>query len=76
MYPFTLSDALAVITLRVACADHIQRNAVHGDFDKEVQVPTTIEDIDVVTVAREKVREYFEAKGKDLHKSTETRSKL
>ena len=49
---------------------------MHSDFDKEVQVPTTIEDIDVVTVARQKIREYFETKGKDLHKSTENRSKL
>jgi propionyl-CoA synthetase len=49
---------------------------VHGDFEKEVQVPTTIEDIDVVTVARQKIREYFESKGKDLHKSTEARAKL
>jgi propionyl-CoA synthetase len=49
---------------------------VHGDFDKEVAVPTTIEDIDVVSVARQKIREYFESKGKDLHKSTETRAKL
>lgn len=51
-------------------------NAVHGDFNKDVAVPTTIEDIDVVTVAREKIREYFQVKGKDLHKSTEARAKL
>jgi len=50
-------------------------NAVHGEFDKEVAVPT-IEDIDVVSVARQKVQEYFETKGKDLHKSTEAKAKL
>lgn len=44
-------------------------NAVHGDFDKEVQVPSTIEDPDAVAVARERVKEYFKAKGKDLHKA-------
>lgn len=50
-------------------------NAVHGEFDKEVQVPTTIEDADVVEVARKKIKEYFQAKG-GLHKATETRAKL
>jgi hypothetical protein len=62
--------------LHILCADQPRRNAVHGDFDKEVAVPTTIEDIDVVSVARQKIKEYFEHKGKDLHKSTETRAKL
>jgi hypothetical protein len=72
----TALNHLELLTLHVTCADHLPRNAVHGEFDKEVQVPTTIEDIDVVTIARGKVREYFETKGKNLHKSTETRSKL
>jgi propionyl-CoA synthetase len=51
-------------------------NAVHGDFDKEVQVPATVEDAAVVEVAREKIAEYFKKKGGDLHKSTEARAKL
>jgi len=50
-------------------------NAVHGDFEKEVAVPTTIEDTEVVDVARQKVKEYFLTKG-DKHKSIETRAKL
>ncbi|XPS97059.1 Propionate--CoA ligase [Ascochyta lentis] len=51
-------------------------NATHEDFDKEVNVPSTIEDGEAVKVAREKIREYFEVKGKDLHKATEVRAKL
>lgn len=51
-------------------------NAVHEDFDKEVQVPATVEDASVVEVARGKIREYFEEKGGDLHKATEARAKL
>ena len=51
-------------------------NATHGEFDKEVNVPSTIEDGDAVNVARKKIQEYFESKGKHLHKATEARSKL
>jgi propionyl-CoA synthetase len=51
-------------------------NATHGEFDKEVNVPSTIEDREAVNVARERVREYFRVKGKDLHKATEARAKL
>ncbi|KAL9602105.1 MAG: hypothetical protein Q9219_002101 [cf. Caloplaca sp. 3 TL-2023] len=51
-------------------------NAVHGEFDKEVQVPATVEDASVVEVAREKVREYFSEKGKHLHKATEEKAKI
>lgn len=38
-------------------------NAVHGEVEKELNVPATVEDQSVVEVARGKVREYFEAKG-------------
>ncbi|KAF2083155.1 acetyl-CoA synthetase-like protein [Saccharata proteae CBS 121410] len=62
-------------TLRRVLRELVE-NAVHGDFDKEVQVPATIEDADVVGVARAKIREYFEATGADLHKATEARAKL
>ncbi|KAF2819477.1 acetyl-CoA synthetase-like protein [Ophiobolus disseminans] len=62
-------------TLRRVLRDLIE-NATHDEFDKEVSVPSTIEDQEAVTVAREKVREYFRIKGKDLHKATEARAKL
>lgn len=62
-------------TLRRVLRDLIE-NATHDDFDREVNVPSTIEDQDAVNVAREKVREYFIVKGKDLHKATEARAKL
>ncbi|KAJ4312816.1 hypothetical protein N0V94_007240 [Neodidymelliopsis sp. IMI 364377] len=51
-------------------------NATHGEFDRDVNVPSTIEDREAVKVARDKVREYFEIKGKDLHKATEVKAKL
>jgi propionyl-CoA synthetase len=51
-------------------------NATHAEFDKEVSVPSTVEDREAVTVAREKIREYFKVKGNDLHKATEARAKL
>ncbi|KAI9805242.1 MAG: hypothetical protein M1833_005695 [Piccolia ochrophora] len=51
-------------------------NAVHGEGDKEVSVPATVEDAAVVEVAREKVAEYFREKGRELHKAPETRAKL
>ncbi|KAL6714687.1 hypothetical protein ACLMJK_008112 [Lecanora helva] len=49
-------------------------NAVHGEFQKEVQVPATVEDANVVEVARGKVEEYFAVKGKELHRATEGRT--
>ena len=51
-------------------------NAVHGEFEKEVQVPATIEDKSAVEVAKKKIREYFDEKGSDIHKATEVRAKL
>jgi propionyl-CoA synthetase len=51
-------------------------NATHAEFDKDVSVPSTVEDREAVTVAREKIREYFKVKGNDLHKATEARAKL
>ncbi|KAF2727182.1 acetyl-CoA synthetase-like protein, partial [Polyplosphaeria fusca] len=51
-------------------------NAARGDFERGVQVPSTIEDADVVNVAREKIEEYFKARGKNIHKSIESQSKL
>ena len=62
-------------TLRRVLRELVE-NAVHGEYEKEVQVPATVEDASVVEVARGKVREYFMAKGKDLHRATEERAKL
>ncbi|TVY32360.1 Acyl-CoA synthetase short-chain family member 3, mitochondrial [Lachnellula subtilissima] len=62
-------------TLRRVLRELVE-NAVHGEFDKKVQVPATVEDASVVEVAREKITQYFEEKGGDLHKATEARAKL
>ncbi|KAF4493626.1 propionyl- synthetase [Fusarium agapanthi] len=35
-------------------------NAIRGDFDKEVAVPSTIEDMSTLTVDRARTREYFQ----------------
>lgn len=35
-------------------------DASNGDFDKEVNVPATVEDIGVVHNARQVIRKYFE----------------
>ncbi len=51
-------------------------NAVHGDFERDVQVPATVEDAGVVDAAKEKVRAYFEERGTDVHRATEQRAKL
>jgi propionyl-CoA synthetase len=62
-------------TLRRVLRELIE-NATHGDFGKEVQVPSTIEDAEVVGVAKAKIKEYFEVKGRELHKATEAKAKL
>lgn len=51
-------------------------NAVHGDFEKDVQPPATIEDVAAIDAARAKIREYFQMRGRDLHRATEGRTKL
>jgi propionyl-CoA synthetase len=61
-------------TLRRVLRELVE-NAVHGDFEKDVAVPTTIEDVEVVNVARSKIKEYFQQRG-DLHRSIEARPKL
>jgi propionyl-CoA synthetase len=53
----------------------IVENAVHGEFEKEVTWPATIEDASVIEVARSKVAEYFNEKG-GAHKALEGRAKL
>lgn len=61
-------------TLRRVLRELVE-NAVHGEWEKEVNVPATVEDASVVEVARGKVREYFEER-KGLHSATEGRAKL
>lgn len=51
-------------------------NAVHGDFDAPVAVPSTVEDPAVVDVARERIRTYFRDHAGDRHAAIETRPKL
>ena len=62
-------------TLRRVLRELVE-NAVHGESEKEVQVPATVEDAGVVDVARGKVGEYFREKGGDVHRATEGRAKL
>ena len=71
MIPKTRSGKTLRRTLR-----ELVENAVHGEFDKEVNYPATIEDASIVEVAREKVREYFKEKGTDIHKAAEDKAKL
>lgn len=61
-------------TLRRVLRELVE-NAVHGEFDKEVTWPATIEDVAVIDVARSKVAEYFKEKG-TAHKAIEERAKL
>ncbi|KAI4601005.1 hypothetical protein KJ359_013170 [Pestalotiopsis sp. 9143b] len=61
-------------TLRRVLRELVE-NAVHGEFDKEVTWPATIEDVAVIDVARSKVAEYFKEKGTS-HKAIEERAKL
>lgn len=60
-------------TLRRVLRELVE-NAVHDEFEKEVQVPATVEDAGVVEVARARVKEYFAAKGRGAHQATEARA--
>lgn len=61
-------------TLRRVLRELVE-NAVHGEVEKAVSVPATVEDAGVVEVAREKVREYFR-QGGERHRAIEGRAKL
>ncbi len=61
-------------TLRRVLKELVE-NAVHGEFDKEVSVPSTVEDAGVVEVAREMVRGYFREQGA-RHGAIEGKAKL
>ncbi|KAI9676484.1 MAG: hypothetical protein M1817_000642 [Caeruleum heppii] len=62
-------------TLRRVLRELVE-NAVHGEFDRRVQIPATVEDAGAVEVAREKIREYFQTAGAQTHRATERRAKL
>jgi propionyl-CoA synthetase len=62
-------------TLRRVLRELVE-NATHGEFDKQVQVPSTIEEAEVVDVARARIKEYFREKGGEVHKAPETRANL
>jgi propionyl-CoA synthetase len=55
-------------TLRRVLRELVE-NGVVGKFDAPVNVPPTVEDADVVEVARERVREYFEERKKRTRES-------
>ncbi|KAG9786139.1 Acyl-CoA synthetase short-chain family member 3, mitochondrial [Exophiala dermatitidis] len=50
-------------TLRRVLRELVE-NAVEGNYDKEVNVPATVEDKEVVEVARQKIKEWFEERKK------------
>jgi propionyl-CoA synthetase len=62
-------------TLRRVLRDLVE-NAVRGEFEKDVQVPATIEDKDVVGVARVKIKQYFETRAASLRRGIEAKAKI
>lgn len=61
-------------TLRRVLRELIE-NAVHGEFEKDIVWPATIEDVSTVDVARVKIAEYFKMKGV-IHKAIEAPARL
>ncbi|KAI0972165.1 hypothetical protein F4678DRAFT_53035 [Xylaria arbuscula] len=61
-------------TLRRVLRELVE-NAVHGEYEKEVRYPATIEDPAVISVARQKVAQYFQQRG-GVHQAIEARAKL
>ncbi|KAI0904428.1 AMP-binding enzyme [Ustulina deusta] len=61
-------------TLRRVLRELVE-NAVHEEYEKAIPYPATIEDPSVIKVARQKVAEYFQARG-GAHKAIEARAKL
>jgi len=55
-------------TLRRVLKELIE-HAVEGEFEKEVNVPATVEDMSVVDAARIKIQEYFQAKDQQTMKA-------
>lgn len=60
-------------TLRRVLKELVE-NGVHGEFDKEISVPSTVEDASVVDVARGKIKDYFAEAG-SKHAAVESRTK-
>lgn len=61
-------------TLRRVLRELVENAVEHGDYEKKVNVPPTIEDVDVIQVARGRVKEYFEERARV--KSLEGKAKL
>lgn len=61
-------------TLRRVLRELVENAVIHGDYERKVNVPPTIEDIDVIEVARNRVKEYFEERVRV--KSLEGKAKL
>ena len=55
-------------TLRRVLRELVE-NGAEGQFDKEVNVPATVEDREVVEVARQRVKEWFEERKKQAEKA-------
>jgi propionyl-CoA synthetase len=62
-------------TLRRVLRDLVE-NAVRGEFEKEVQIPATVEDRDVVDIARMKIRLYFETRPTNLRSTIDGKAKI
>ncbi|RYP79848.1 hypothetical protein DL770_006494 [Monosporascus sp. CRB-9-2] len=58
-------------TLRRVLRELVE-NGVYGDFNRSVEIPSTVEDAAAVQVARTKIREYFD-KNSGKHKAIEAR---
>ncbi|KAF3395349.1 Uncharacterized protein DPV78_008790 [Talaromyces pinophilus] len=61
-------------TLRRVLRELVENAVLHGDYERKVNVPPTIEDVDVIQVARGRVKEYFEERARV--KSLEGKAKL
>lgn len=59
-------------TLRRVLRELIE-SGVKGEYDASVSVPPTVEDVEVIEVARARVREYFEERKR---KDGEVKAKL
>ncbi|KAL8358609.1 hypothetical protein RB598_003054 [Gaeumannomyces tritici] len=62
-------------TLRRVVRDLLE-NAAAGEFDKDVAVPSTVEDPAAVDVARDRIREYFVRRQKQGHAPVGLKAKL
>lgn len=51
-------------TLRRVLRELVENAVLHGDYERKVNVPPTIEDVDVIQVARGRVKEYFEERAR------------